>query len=287
MESIKCASLILCHFYFFDARSKSISTMSDDKENPDLPTPSAHVATGQTVSTTYGLNSVPKDKKLTTVGMLKVIGGFLYLIGTCACSIYYLTFLFPSIQTDVVVPDFENAQVFLGDLYNHHVETDAGKLNLFSKKESLDGKDYDDPNAVITMFPTRERSTMYDYIKLEDAIQAVRNVDMITNMRVWPAVCWLDYQRLWELAHTARRQENCYKRSTWNGAFYLESLFRNVASKDLTSSQYYHSISHDIFSYVVTQPSGDAWVKDIIKRKPMRSIEDEAAEMRRNGIVMW
>jgi hypothetical protein len=192
--------------------------MFNEKADPGLSKLSNAAATGQTVTATYGLNAVPKDKKLSTLGLLKVIGGFIYLVCTCACSIYYLTFLFPSISNDNIVPNFDRAQVFLADLYNNHLDDDnvdegTRPLDLFDKKESLIGKDYNDPNVAITMHPSRLRSIIHNYLTLEVALEAVRNVDMISNMKVWPAPCWLDYQRRWEMAHTAQRQANCKKRS--------------------------------------------------------------------------
>ena len=62
---------------------------------------------------------------------------------------------------------------------------------------------------------------------LSDTITALRALDGCDGPWVFTQYCYLDFDRVWEMANSVKRQERC-KSMVTNGAVFLASLLRNV-----------------------------------------------------------
>ncbi|KAF0713078.1 hypothetical protein As57867_004519, partial [Aphanomyces stellatus] len=203
--------------------------------------------------------------------------GLLYVVATGAISVIYLVIAAPSLANDHWWPRFSTVgvQTFLGDLYNAKLALNAtGALDLLATS-SLVHKDYSTGTAFISMRPATARAILLDRIPIPDAIRTIRSISLNENMRTTAPACWLDFNRTYEMAHTAPRQAKCNAGRTANAAVYLESLLRNVANTDLLSSTYYADIQSNIFTFVATTPNGASWVEGI-QTHTWPSIADEA-----------
>ncbi|KAF0704711.1 hypothetical protein As57867_007253, partial [Aphanomyces stellatus] len=76
------------------------------------------------------------------------------------------------------------------------------------------------------------------------------------------AYCYVDFDRNWEMANTAAKQERC-SHDMKNGAVYLESILRNAQWASL-SQCWGHELDVGIFSYLKTIAKGATWVSSAI-----------------------
>ncbi|KAF0691587.1 Aste57867_17216 [Aphanomyces stellatus] len=217
-----------------------------------------------------------------------LVVGLLYSVVTVSISVLYLVILSPSIANDFWWPRFTTSgtQTFLGDLFNAQSTLHAsGSLDLFAPT-SVIAKDYTVGSAFISMRPAAARAILLDNLPLQEAIRLIRAISLMENMRTAAPSCWLDFNRTFEMAHTARRQAMCNTNRTTNAAVYLESLLRNVQTRDLLSSTYYPEIQSGLFAAARLTPSGAAWVWNI-ETHTWPSIPDEETFWRTFGITIF
>ncbi|KAF0690715.1 Aste57867_17910 [Aphanomyces stellatus] len=214
--------------------------------------------------------------------------GLFYVLSTATISVLYLNLLSPSVANDFWWPHFTTPgiQTFLGDLYTAKTTLHVtGSLDLFAAT-SLLVKDYSTGTAFISMRPAAARAILLDQLPLQEAIRIMRSISLIENIRTVAPSCWLDFNRTYEMAHTALRQAACNSNRTTNAAVYLESLLRNVQTSDLLASTYYPEIQGGIFAAVQLTPMGAAWV-NAIETHIWPSVADEESYWRAFGITTF
>ncbi|RHY73455.1 hypothetical protein DYB30_003735 [Aphanomyces astaci] len=180
------------------------------------------------------------------------VGGVLYLLLTATGSVLYLVVVSPSMSNDYWWPRFNttSTQTFIADLYNFLLTTPTtGPFDLFSTT-SMIRKDYSSSSTFIGMHSSAARAILLRPLALDAVVPILRSVDLFENMRTMPPPCWLDFNRTFEMAHTARHQVLCNDRRQSNAALYLETLLRNVDSTDLSSSLYLDPLQSTIFHVV-------------------------------------
>ncbi|CAK4122178.1 unnamed protein product, partial [Aphanomyces euteiches] len=96
-------------------------------------------------------------------------------------------------------------------------------------------------------------------IPLDVAITTIRANSLYENIFTISGHCWVDFDRRFEMAHTAKRQLRCALRQNDNAAVYLEALLRNVITVDLTQSAYGLQMNQIILTAVATTPEGSIW----------------------------
>ncbi|KAH9192352.1 hypothetical protein AeNC1_005666, partial [Aphanomyces euteiches] len=88
------------------------------------------------------------------------------------------------------------------------------------------------------------------------------------------------------MAHTAQRQQRCELSKRENAALYLESLLRNVETKDLTQSAFGIQINQTILRPLLLLNQGPVWLKVLLSLTRL-SLEDEVALWRKYGLMYY
>ncbi|KAF0698935.1 Aste57867_10470 [Aphanomyces stellatus] len=216
---------------------------------------------------------------------LKTAIGFLYVLATGAGAVVYLAVMAPSLSNDNLWPNMNSTgvQTFLGDLYNAKTSLGAsGTLDLFSSNSAV-RKDYSTASSFMDLRPAAARSILLSRLPLDQAITTIRAVPLSENIQTVSQACWADFNRVYEAARSARHQVLCNQRLVPNGAYYWESLFRNLAPNDLTTSTYLASVQASIFDYIGATPSGPAWV-DAMKAPIWLTVPNEVNLWQAHGL---
>ncbi|KAF0698965.1 Aste57867_10456 [Aphanomyces stellatus] len=216
------------------------------------------------------------------------VGGFLYIVATATCSLVYLDILAPCISNDLWWPDFNTTgvQTFLGDLYNAKLATGSkGTLDMFGPGATI-AKDYSHGTAFVSMRPTTARAMLLNRLPLAQAIHLIRSISFFDNMRTLPPPCWFDFNRTYEMAHTARHQVVCNQRRVANAAFYLEVLLRNLRLSDLTSNTYYPEIQSAIFAAIQSTSSGEQYIHSLLNHA-WPTVSDEVNLWSSHGLLYF
>ncbi|KAG9397900.1 hypothetical protein AC1031_016489 [Aphanomyces cochlioides] len=177
-------------------------------------------------------------------------------------------------------------QTFLSDLFNARlILNQTGDFSLFDDTSSQ-LQDYSSSNTFIDIRPTATRRIMLASIPLEAVITTMRKNSLFEIIYTFTSYCWVDFDRRFEVAHTAKRQKRCGQQYADNAAVYLEALLRNVDTTDLTSSSIGIQINQTILAFLLPDVIGRKWVTSLMSR-PSLSAADEAALWRQYGIMRY
>ncbi|KAF0713292.1 hypothetical protein As57867_004406, partial [Aphanomyces stellatus] len=215
------------------------------------------------------------------------IMGLLYLGGSLLSSSVYLLQLHPSVANDFWWPGFNTSgtQTFLSDVVNAElVLTPNGTLPLLSGLYRM--KSYASPTTTIEWSASYGRQLLLEPISLVDAITAIRFNSFDMNQNPCPAYCWLDLNRTFEMAHTAKRQSRCTNVELHNGAVYMELVIRNSPYGCLTTSTWASAIESTILAPLRRIPKGHDWLVAYDQRT-IFTISDEVVYWSSHGIQYW
>ncbi|KAF0712590.1 Aste57867_4777 [Aphanomyces stellatus] len=231
------------------------------------------------------------DVPMTRREAVEAAAGVLYVIGSVAWGVWYLLNLFPSVANDMWWPNFNatGPQTFLGDMCNLvlAVSDATTDLNMFSKSNGWI-KDYSKATTVMQLSPVYPRMlVMQSTTNLEDAIRGIHATSLTLNMRMVTQYCWADFDKQFQLAHTALRQARCNANDADNAAVHLESLLRNVAWVDMVNT---YGGPGGVFDVVVGMgvrefPGGAAWLASV--HNAFVDVPTEAAYWRLKGSTRW
>ncbi|KDO16612.1 hypothetical protein SPRG_17879, partial [Saprolegnia parasitica CBS 223.65] len=121
-------------------------------------------------------------------------------------------------------------EAFLVDLANTVLTTRqfSGTVDLLAPRMAM-RKLYTAPTSLSLIAPTYVRRLLY--IELTSPAHAIPNLRATKSQKlVWLStqLCYVDFHRQLELAHTAARQQRCASRYATNGAVYMEATLRNT-----------------------------------------------------------
>ncbi|ETV98647.1 hypothetical protein H310_08761 [Aphanomyces invadans] len=179
-------------------------------------------------------------------------------------------------------------QSFVLDVYNsqHWLPSESAPLGLFTMDMgSL--KDYSTPLTSLTIQASRSRYTAWQASDdLHVAIAGMRTQSVSFSVLSLTCFCWVDFERIWETAHTAARQARCHARYRPNGVMYLESMLRNVewrAWYRIWGSQFDVAFGNTLAS----SAAGVRWLDRTTTALPLTSITDEAAHWRHYNVTRY
>ncbi|KAF0720039.1 Aste57867_618 [Aphanomyces stellatus] len=227
-----------------------------------------------------------------SIHALWVSAGLLYLVGTLACGVVYLTILVENLANDFWWRQFNTTggQTFLADVFNARLSQglhrNATTVDLLADDMAATGKDYSTSLTFIDMRETSARQWMLQPLPLDMAVTTIRANSLYENTYTIISYCWVDLGRQFEMAHTAFRQQRCLKRQTANAAMYLETLLRNTAQVDLMQSDVGTQINQTILTPVTTLSNGQAWVSALYANKWL-AVDDEVKLWQQCGIVYY
>ncbi|OQR86997.1 hypothetical protein ACHHYP_09654 [Achlya hypogyna] len=164
-------------------------------------------------------------------GYLSLAGGIASVVLSVASGFWYLQIIKPIFANDLWWPYYNvsSYQACLIDVTNAIVQVGvATALDVLAPDAVVD-RYYDVPNAMIDVSTTYARSLVLGNLtSVEYAIESLREMDPIDSLFVSSQYCWVDFQRVFEIAHTTKRQLRCRERYRANAAVYLEAVLRNI-----------------------------------------------------------
>ncbi|KDO33567.1 hypothetical protein SPRG_19199 [Saprolegnia parasitica CBS 223.65] len=192
-------------------------------------------------------------------------------------SLYFLDIVGPGLSNDLFWPNFDptSAQTYLIDVFNRHLSvTNASEIDLFDPSQAI-LKTYGLPSTTAFAKPTYPRMrTLVEYTSVADAIVGFQSLDPGYVFNLMTLYCWADFEKRWELAHTAARQARCASGMADNGAVYLEAYLRNVRW-DAWYAVYGASFEFGVSDAIVVTSEGRDWYKSL--QNAYQSLDDEEA----------
>ncbi|KAF0684441.1 Aste57867_23582 [Aphanomyces stellatus] len=149
-------------------------------------------------------------------------------------------------------------------------------------------KRYGRPTSAIDTSPSYPRQLLLGpAIPLKAVVSAIRNIEIAESVSIFTQYCWVDFNRTFELAHTAMRQHRCNSQYRHNAAMYLEPLFRNVVDAHaINASAFASMFEASIFNALKATPIGVEWLGYIYALQ-MPSVADEVAYWQAQGIIHY
>ncbi|RHZ02035.1 hypothetical protein DYB35_005787 [Aphanomyces astaci] len=223
---------------------------------------------------------------MTMAESVKTAGGVAYLLITLVLSMYYLKMLAPVMTNDLWWADFNasGAHSYLIDVFNSNLN-----LNVNNTAKYLDvtaggfSKDYSAFYTPIRISPLYERIVRADQAtNLTAAIIALQEYPRPES--AWTQYCWVDFNRTWEVAHTAKRQTRCGRRYTANAAMYWETIFRLINwSKYMT--KYASKFKFAMGRMLNSTAEGKHWLKQT--SDAFVSVDTEVAVWKAAGLTTY
>ncbi|KAH9107561.1 hypothetical protein AeMF1_017135 [Aphanomyces euteiches] len=113
-----------------------------------------------------------------------------------------------------------------------------GQLGSFNLLDAVLPNNYSQWVTFIDLRPAVNRRLPLDAISLDVSETIIRATTLYENMHTVVPYFWVDFDRRFEIAHTAQRHLRCAVHRKEKDAVDLETLLRNVNSKDLTQSSF-------------------------------------------------
>ncbi|RHY87535.1 hypothetical protein DYB35_008738, partial [Aphanomyces astaci] len=219
--------------------------------------------------------------------------GFVYLVATIGLSMWYLTILEPYMGNDLFWPQFNSTgtQTFVIDAF--HLETNYvdsttadHQPTAFSILDMAIQRDYSGSDTVVALKATYPRRMISEQLtSIESAIQGIHTATSVASvLKLNTAYCWLDFDRLWPVAHTQGRLERCRDRYADNAAVYMESMLRIVPWNEWMA-QSGSDFTASIATYLGQSDLGIRWLKSV--PNAFVSVEVEAAYWRQKHMTTY
>ncbi|KAF0697804.1 Aste57867_11519 [Aphanomyces stellatus] len=226
-------------------------------------------------------------KSVSTFERLEVCGGVLYIFWTISLSVWFLALLEPSLSNNHYWPHYNLSGYggLLVDLVNLKLKTARNGSVDLTASDLVMHKTYSQSLVPLTFHPAYARHVLFTELNtLTRAIHDLRNTTFAD--KVYAQYCWLDFDRRWDVAHTARRSARCAKYYTDNAANYIETLVRNT---DWSS---FMALASDLWhvAFVVELQQTDEGLKWLADR-PVDSlhlgVDDEVAYLTSLGLTRY
>ncbi|OQR90413.1 hypothetical protein ACHHYP_05529, partial [Achlya hypogyna] len=187
--------------------------------------------------------------------------GLGYLALSVGCSIWFLDIVSPGLSNDLFWPDFKptTAHTYLLDVFSAHLAISGrAEFDLFDPREAI-VKSYGQQTTTAHSKPAYPRAlALAEYTTVRDAIVGFRSLDAGYVFNLMTLYCWADFDKRWQVAHTAARQARCDHDFSTNGAVYLEPYLRNVLWSDWYAA-YGSSFESAVSDAIVSTKDGAEW----------------------------
>ncbi|KAF0683320.1 Aste57867_24624 [Aphanomyces stellatus] len=217
---------------------------------------------------------------------LKAATGLVYVFLTGAGSVSYIALSSVNLANDFYWATF--------NLTGHHVALSNWFTDqlLVSRKFSATRLDdpkwstmeynYSSPTSTGQAVPLLgQRLQFEDLTSIAMAIQGLRRTDSCYTPWIFIQYCWIDFNRQWSIANSAKRDIRCMSQ-VCNGAVYLETMLRNVDWKKFQTCWgrgFELAFGNELASTI----AGKTWLATVASNS--NSIEDEINDWTSAGIV--
>ncbi|EQC27361.1 hypothetical protein SDRG_14803 [Saprolegnia diclina VS20] len=189
------------------------------------------------------------------------VGAVIWLLFGASGSLYYVALLQPTLANDLWWSHFNASgyQTLLVDVVNQLLlSPHLGRVQLAAA--SILETRYDRRIATPVSHPTYTMALVTTRLDaIEYGILQLRNTSWWTLAWLPTQYCYVDFERRWAMAHTARRQMRCDTQFASNGAVYLEAVLRNTNAVAFTAF-YAGKFDVGITEYLATSEAGASWI---------------------------
>ncbi|EQC29809.1 hypothetical protein SDRG_12355 [Saprolegnia diclina VS20] len=163
----------------------------------------------------------------------RVLCSALSMCVSIAAGIYYLGLLAPAFANDLWWPEYNTTgyEAFLIDAANTLLAPTSVESTIFDllSPRAMQRRDYSASPTRVSMHATYTRYLLLTNLtSLTYAVTNLRTLPASDALWVGAQYCYVDFERVFEIAHTAKRQARCALRYRHNSAVYLESVLRNI-----------------------------------------------------------
>ncbi|OQR82110.1 hypothetical protein THRCLA_11119 [Thraustotheca clavata] len=182
--------------------------------------------------------SIPVTQDHNRRQKLFLILGLLYLVGTVGGSLSYIQLADVNFSNDFWWANFNSTGTltFIVNWYDKYRAFTSYLPNIQLDNVSFaDIIDYSQGSTVVIYSPLYASMVQFNVANdIALAIYGLRQTDGCLIPWIATQYCWLDFDRLYPMAATSRRQERCEKYKS-NGAVYLEAPLRNIIWSEFES----------------------------------------------------
>ncbi|OQR92404.1 hypothetical protein ACHHYP_03752 [Achlya hypogyna] len=231
---------------------------------------------------------VDADAPPTPSNKLVAVCGYLYMVFTMGCSVWYINVLKPHVGNDYWWAAFNTsgAQTFLSDWSNRQLLLNQTGTRSLVDASVVMAKDYSAPATYIDVSLAAPRTVLQGKLAFEDVVPALRHNSLHWNTRLLVLYCWVDFARVFEVALTAGQQARCDRLYTANAARYLEPVLRNTDATDALQGPMAPPFQSAIFDAVSATTYGQEWLAVTLSGRWLTEL-NEAAFWRAHNTSVW
>ncbi|KAF0697803.1 hypothetical protein As57867_011475, partial [Aphanomyces stellatus] len=211
----------------------------------------------------------------------------LYLVWTISLSVWFLALLEPSLTNNLYWSHY-NVSGYGGlliDLANHELTIARNGSVDLTASDFVVHKMYSQSLVPLAFQSTYARNVLFTELNtLDHVIRSLRNAT--DTYFVFAQYCWLDFDRRWDVAHTAGRSTRCTQRYTDNAASYIETLVRNINWTGFMAAV--SDMWHVAFAVELQQSDeGLEWLADRPVDSLRLGVDDEIAYLMSMGLTRF
>ncbi|OQR97424.1 hypothetical protein THRCLA_06961 [Thraustotheca clavata] len=151
---------------------------------------------------------------------------------------------------------------FLANFYNHQLFINSNEDLLLDSDFYIDySQSYNNSVSTIFWAPSAAKRALHNpnVITIVSAITGFRAMDACKLPWMFTQYCWLDFNQIWSLASTNRREQR-YQNMSSNAAMYVEAGLRNIRDWKSWDNCWGTSFNIGINNYLKTSSQGQAWL---------------------------
>ncbi|OQS00784.1 isoamyl acetate-hydrolyzing esterase 1, partial [Achlya hypogyna] len=217
--------------------------------------------------------------------------GLAYIVSAIASSISYFEVTKTNLANDLYWAGFNvtGAHAFFATWLNEQLVLGAKDLTTQLDSPSINqlGTFATNPAFVTTVNNYGAWLQHNELNRVESAIAGLRVSDACMTPWIFTQYCYLDFNQMWPMAYSARRQMRCQS-MTGNGAVFLESVLRNIDWGHWTTC-WGDAFAIAFGNELQTTSQGQAWLHGVATAR--LSLADEASYWRAHGVqsfdVQW
>ncbi|KAF0720108.1 Aste57867_550 [Aphanomyces stellatus] len=202
--------------------------------------------------------SIPEfTRRHTLLGMASLV----YMASSIAGSYAFLVLTKSAMLNDFWWANFDSStHTYLTNWFNYNLQmvTLGHDTDLADAGQGALSTTTNETVSLVNIPPTYSSSIQDEANTIVNVIQSLRNMDGCALPWIMTAYCYVDFNRTWEMANTATKQQRC-KLEQGNGAVYLETILRNTQWQSFNQC-WGSALNTGIFSFLATSNAGVSWI---------------------------
>ncbi|OQR80732.1 hypothetical protein ACHHYP_17278 [Achlya hypogyna] len=222
--------------------------------------------------------------------LVEVVVGYGYVLLSLLSGMWFLHQINPSFSNDLFWANYNLSgyEAYLIDVSNAALATtDAGEVDFMVM---VMDKTYISPVAATLIYPTYARSlALTQFTSIEYAVPNLRNMTTSAVKNPDAQLCWVDFAKQFEVAHTEARQARCEARYHSNAAVFYEAYLRNTNVPAFLKKFGGPGNEFTVAMLVAIEASayGRSWLASVTNALPTTSILDEIDYWRANKMTQF